>query len=175
MDKNELLRAKASAPVNITTYLTGWDTCDILDWEKKYRMEEDDDTKNRLASGELTEDDIDREIYNDPFVWDQAFEDLTSCLTEEIKKISPSGYFKASVTNFGWRNLDGKTVFYAKDGKEFLNHILPRCDCTYKIFKVKHGKALAISNSHHDQPIPYKEWYVVRPCSYRTYEQFKGR
>ena len=176
MSAKELVTcAKASAPVPITTLLESWDTSDIYIGQKKYLMEEDEDTKAKLKSGELTVEGLEKSIWEDQDLWDMCFEDVCINLETYLNKINPNGYFKATVHNFGWRNQNGHKYFKATNGRELLSELLPNTDCTYHIFKVKHGKKLAISNSHHDQPVPFKEWYVITPCSQRTYENFKGR
>ena len=168
-------RANQSSPVPLTHIVGDWDTSGIYAGQKKYLMEEDEDTKAKLKSGELTVDKLENDILNDSDLYEREYEDLCDNLTTEVKKLSPEGYFKALVTNFGWRNQNGHKYFKATNGRELLREILPNTDCTFMVFSVKHGKKLAVTNSHHDQPIPYKEWYVITPCSQRTYENFKGR
>jgi hypothetical protein len=181
MDKQELLRAKASAPVAITTLLTQWDTCDLIEGQVKYLIEEDDDTKTRLAEGiqKLGEPDAARKILEDKLFYevgqDQDFftieyDDLCDYLTETLKRLSPDGYFKVEMKNFGWQARSGYKYLQATTGKELLEKILPKTDCTFKIFKVKHGKMLAIQNFHHDSPVG-AEWYVVKPCASSTYSE----
>jgi hypothetical protein len=178
MSAKELVAsAKASAPVPVTTYLTGWDASDIFEGEKKYRMEEDEDIKAELKSGELTEDQLEKSIWEDQDLFDSRYEDLCMNLTDYLNKISPNGYFKAIMKNFGWMNSNGHKVFHVTlgNGREFLSQILPNCDNTFKIFKVHHGRKLAITCAHHDSPVMYKEWYIITPCSRKTYEYFNGR
>jgi hypothetical protein len=174
-EKEILVKAQPSSPVPLTHIIGSWDTSEIYEGQKQYLMEEDEDTKAKLKSGELTVEQLEKDIWNDQDFWDREYEDMCQNLSSDIKKISPKGYFKATVTGFGWRNLDGQNVFHADNGREFLSHILPNCDCTFMIFSVEHGKKLAITNAHHDSPVLYKEWYVITSCSERTYNQFKGR
>jgi hypothetical protein len=75
-------------------------------------------------------------------------------------------YFKATVTNFGWRNLDGITYFKAENSLELLRKILPDTDCTFYIFKYRNG--FKIRNYHHDSPMG-NEIYTILPIKYETY------
>jgi hypothetical protein len=179
MNKQEILRAKASSPVAITRLLTQWDTCDLALDQVKYLLEEDDDTKARLAAvikdggtQKSFEDTLFNEVCGDSDFYDREYEDLCDYLTETLKAMSPDGYFKAEVNNFGWRNQSGHKYIQADGGRELLQKILPDTECTFKIFKVKHGKMLAIQNFHHDSPVE-AEWYVVKPCAASTYHANK--
>jgi hypothetical protein len=175
MEKKELIQAKAAAPVPITSYLTGWDTSDIFEEEKKYRMEEDESFKELLKAGELTEEQLEKDIWNDQSYWDDQYECLCEHLTEVLQDLNRKGcYFKATVKNFGWRDLNGCKVFKAENGRQLLHEILPNCDCTFKFFRVAHGKKLAMTAAHHDSPMLFKEWYIITPVAERTYNTFKG-
>ena len=174
-EEDTINKANESSPVPLASILGSWDTSDIYEGQKQYLMEEDEDTKAKLKSGELTVEQLEKDIWEDQDLWDREYEDLCDNLTTEVKKISPNGYFKATVTNFGWRNQNGYKYFKASNGRELLREILPNTDCTFTVFSVKHGKKLAISNAHHDQPVLYKEWYVVTPCSERTYNSKGGK
>jgi hypothetical protein len=167
--------ARTSAPVPITSLLEYWDSSDIFDGELRYRTEEDEETMVKLKSGELTKDQVEKDIWEDQDLWDMRYEDMCMNITPYLNKISPNGYFKATVHNFGWLNRDGHKYFKAINGRELLREILPNTDCTYYIYKVAHGKKLAITNAHHDQPVLNKEWYIITPCSLKTYEQSNGR
>ena len=199
MNKQEILRAKASSPVTITTLLTQWDTCDITQGQVKYLLEEDDDTKARLAeaikvaenevkagpffdpldgSGALQQAQIAakesfegtlfNEVCNDQDLYTREYDDLCDYLTETLKKLSPDGYFRAEVNNFGWQSKSGYKYLQATTGKELLQKILPETECTFRIFRVKGGRALAIQNFHHDSPVG-NEWYTVKACASSTY------
>ncbi|MBU2571578.1 MAG: hypothetical protein KJ725_16440 [Gammaproteobacteria bacterium] len=51
--------------------------------------------------------------------------------------------------------------FEADDGKTFLANILPKTDCTFKVFLEQN--IIRIQNFHHDSPTG-NEWYTVRPA-----------
>ena len=187
MTKEELLRAKALAPVPITKYLDGYDTCDLVDGEVKYRLEEDDEVKTRLAEAgpegrAAVEEKVREEVNADPVVFEQAFDDLCEDLTEEIRRLTHSQtapghidvpmYFRLEMNNFGWRELNGHKYVRVTSGRELIAAILPNCECTYRFFKVKHGGKLVMQNSHHDSPVG-REFYIILPISERTYNSNK--
>jgi hypothetical protein len=143
--------------------ITGWDQCNIIEDEIKYRLEEDDN--------KMTEDEIRESVDSDSDLFSIYWDDMTSFLQEIINKKNPDGYWKATVKNFSWRNDNGHTYIYAKSGIEFLQKILPGTDCTFKIFN--YGKGIALQNWHHDSPIG-NEWYYLTPCAHSTYDKFFG-
>ena len=95
----------------------------------------------------------------DEFEW----EDTCDCITEAMKEINKknSGYWTASMLNFGWRGVSGSKNFKAKNGEELLRAILPNTDCSFKIYTTK--KQIKIDNAHHDKPCG-GEWYVITPA-----------
>ena len=144
--------------------IMGWDTCDIGEGELKYRMENWQDFYDEKPG----EDKLREQIYSDSCFFSMAWDDLKEYLTEVIRKKNPDGYWKAVVSNFGWRNQDGYKYFYTEQGEEFLRKLLPDTDCTFKIYN--YGRGLAIQNWHHDSPVG-NEWYYILPCAYSTYER----
>jgi len=196
MNKKELLGIKARTSIPITTYLCGWDDSDIIDAQVKYLTEEDnDDYLERLSKamakieGERTEqeilrvknklkDEIRDEVSRDQFIFDQAFDDLNEDLTQTLRDLTKTQdgetmYFKVNVSGFGWQKLTGYKYMKVQDGKELLRETLPDTQCIYLIFKVKHGKKLAMQNFHHDSSTG-SEWYVITPIAYSTYMKIHG-
>ena len=188
MNKQELTRAKALAPVSITRYLCGYDVCDIAEAEIQYRLEESDEVKARLVAAAgpdgraAVEAAVRDEVYADSMVFEQAFDDLCEDLTEEIRRLTHSQtapghidvpmYFRLEMNNFGWRELNGHKYVRVMSGRELIAAILPNCECTYRFFKVKHGGKLVMQNSHHDSPVG-REFYIILPISERTYNSNK--
>lgn len=127
-----------------------WDTCDMTQQQAKFLVEngeaDDEDEGFRIAC-------------EDQDLLDFEWESLTDCLTEFMKEMNPEGRWHAEVENFGWRNLNGYADFEADDGKTFLANILPKTDCTFKVFLEQ--DTIRIQNFHHDSPAG--EWYTVRP------------
>lgn len=75
-------------------------------------------------------------------------------------------YWKGKMVNFGWRGVSGEKYFIADSGLKLLQEILPKTDCSFKVYKK--GKGLAINNAHHDSPM-WREWYYIMPVSEDTY------
>jgi hypothetical protein len=102
--------------------------------------------------------------------WDFLTEDLSQLMQQK----NPVGYWKATVTGFGWRKLEGHTdVFQAMNGLQLLQHILPNTDCSFRIYN--HGKnGFAINNTHHDSPMWGVEWYIVEKATVRDWNVQQG-
>jgi hypothetical protein len=98
----------------------------------------------------------------DDFEW----EDVGYFLTELMNKKNPSGFWKATVNNFGWRNLDGYKFFEAATGHELLQNILPDTECTFNIANFRNG--ILIQNYHHDSPTGNEKYYIL-PVAESTY------
>ena len=92
----------------------------------------------------------------DEFEWTDFCENLKTYL----EKKSPDGFWHAEVKNFGWDSRCGQKEFKAEDGEEFLQKILPNCECKFNIHN--YGRGLAIQNYHHDSPTG-NEWYYLTP------------
>jgi hypothetical protein len=45
---------------------------------------------------------------------------------------------------------------------EFLSHLLPKTDCTFRLY-IENGHTIKIQNFHHDSPIG--EWYTIQAAS----------
>jgi len=144
--------------------LVKYDEAEALESELEYRKEE---RKEELEAGELTQEELEHIVYAGDSL-DFYWEDVKGLLDEILAKKNKEGYWKATVNNFGWRNLDGLKYFVADNATDFLQEILPKTDCTFKIFN--YGKGLAIQNYHHDSPMG-NEWYYIRPISYNAYEK----
>ena len=90
----------------------------------------------------------------------ETWEDDVSLITSYMQKINPAGDWKARVKNFGWMNRDGvKEKFVSFCGGDLLSKILPKCDCSFKVYKYR-KTGIAVNNAHHDSPM-WAEWYYV--------------
>ena len=139
----------------------------IIEWmeeipseEIKYRM---DHFLDFDYSEQPTEDKVTRDIYNDPHYFEDSWQNLIECLTDFIQEKNSSGKWKAEVKNFGWRKQNGFREFYADNGQAFLNEILPKTECHFRIFPYG-KKGLKIQNFHHDSPTG-DEMYFIRKCA----------
>ena len=92
-----------------------------------------------------------------------TMDDLLDELTEVIEELNTDGYWMGKVKNFGWRNQSGTNYFIALSGIELLGAVLPKTDCTFKIFQ--EDGVWKIQNWHHDSPIG-NEWYILKQITY---------
>jgi len=130
-----------------------WDTCEIARQQAEYLQEQDPT---------LTDDEAFRKACEDPdlirFEWEYLCDELTEVM-KDIDAGSTGGWI-VRVDNFGWRGQSGMKVFHGcHEGQELLREILPKTECSFKIYK--RGQELAINNAHHDSPC-WKEWYYVK-------------
>ena len=144
---------------NVGDKLTEWDTCQLIEG----------DVESRLADWELyyqdqcpDEDTVRNDVAGDADQHQWWWQDFCENLTELLNARNEDGHWYASVTNFGWRSLNGKKCFTAENGQEFLSQILPRTDCTFNVFAYGED-GVAIQNFHHDSPVG-REWYHVIPA-----------
>ena len=90
------------------------------------------------------------------------WECLLDALTERLSDVNPGGLWYTEVRNFGWHRQSGYKEFRADDAKTFLQEILPRTECRFRI--LIHDREIEIQNFHHDSPFG-EEWYTVSPIS----------
>lgn len=137
-----------------------WDTAKIATNAVADRIE----NKEALGYGDLTDEQIEEQVNEDSDLYTWEWEYLCEALTELMKKISYRNYYDhyywyAEVVNFGWRSQSGDNYFKAETGEELLRAILPKTNCTFRIYR--ESNRLSIQNFHHDSPVG-KEWYHVR-------------
>jgi len=130
-----------------------WDTCDIAKAQAEFLKETGD-------YPDKTDDDLFRLACEDSDLYQWQWQWLCDQLTEMMGR-NPHGGWKAVVSNFGWRSLNGCKFFRAETGKQLLSEVLPKTDCTFKIYR--YGRGIAINNAHHDSPT-WNEWYYIQPC-----------
>ena len=128
---------------------------------KELRKGEQKAIRERIK--EQVEKEVFPEVCDDYTIISDAFDYLTETLTEEMKALKDyNGEWYATVSNFGWREMNGEKKFPADCGQELLHQILPRTECTYRIFKLEDGSGFSIQNFHHDSPTG-NEWYKIVP------------
>lgn len=137
--------------------LISWDTTELVE---SYLAE----LKNEVPPEVFAGREVD--IWEDASFFESEWEYATEYLTDLMEQKKQSGYWRVKVNNFGWRNLQGEKVFTASTGSDLLSEILPKTDCTFKVFNFRNG--FAIQNWHHDSPTG-NEWYYVTPIKYGTY------
>jgi len=148
----EHLRSCALGGISIASeLLAAWDTCDIAT----------EQAKRLIKEGDITDEDTAFQIAcEDQDLYTMEWECLVEYLTELMAGRNPGGNWECNAQNFGWRSLDGYKYFAAETGADFLSAILPKTDCTFKIFDFQNGEGFAIQNWHHDSPVG-REWYYI--------------
>jgi hypothetical protein len=136
------------------TLLASWDSseyalCHCGDCGEPGEGDHGDPCPQPGCDGELYDNDLDFE-----------HECMRDEITEWIKEHNPDGDWRATVTGFGWRNLDGEKEFHAEDGQHLLWAVLPNTECTFNIYD--EGDHLSMENAHHDSPTG-GEWYHIYP------------
>jgi hypothetical protein len=99
--------------------------------------------------------------------WQWELQDDYDWLTQQLTEwMAGRRHWKADVVNFGWRQQSGYKFFTANDGRSLLREVLPKTDCTFKIFK--EDGVLKIQNYHHDSPT-WVEWYTISEAKEEEY------
>jgi hypothetical protein len=106
------------------------------------------------------EDKVLEDIFNDSCFFQNQWDDLYETLTESLKEMNPKGSWFVIVKNFGWQKLDGQKSIQIETGREFLQKVLPDCECMFSIYS--DGKRLRITNSHHDSPYGNEAYYACK-------------
>jgi len=127
-----------------------WDTCDMAMAEARAIHENDPDQ---------SEEDAFEEVLKDSLYWELVWDNLTLSLSSIMEEVNPTGHWEAVGRDMGWQQLDGHKEFEASTGEEFLAALLPKCDCSFRIYRTV--DTISINCAHHDSPV-WKEWYHVR-------------
>lgn len=130
-----------------------WNTLNVIQGQVEW-------LKENGGNEGLTDDQLFQIASEDPELIDYNYDCLCDYLTELMAKNKHGGWV-AEVRNFGWRSLNGHKYFQAMTGKSLLQAVLPKTECTFKVYR--YGKGLAINNAHHDSPT-WNEWYYITPC-----------
>ena len=131
-----------------------WDTCKIAEEEAAYLVNSAKEEGRELDEGAAFS-----MACEDSDLYQCAWDDLCECLTDVMKSVAPDeDRWHCEVKHFGWRGLNGYKDFKAKNGKELLSAVLPKTDCTFKIYV--EDDHIRISNAHHDSPTG-AETYIV--------------
>jgi len=96
---------------------------------------------------------------------DFEFDDICDTITRFIKY--PEWY--CEVHGFGWRSVNGHKIFKSATGRSMLGSVLPKTECSFKVFKYGRN-GIAINNSHHDKPTG-GEWYFIVPMTKKIAKQ----
>ena len=148
---NETITQEANAEV----FVIAWDTYDIARSLADETIEQLEHDENRT----LTDDEKDKifeDVSGDSWLFEDEWNSEMEYLTEVMNRINPDGVWWAEGSNLGWRHLSGHKAFEATTGKKLMEEILPKTDCTFKVYEVAMeggGSFLGIRNSHHDAPM----------------------
>ncbi len=144
---------KTSKTAIVGRMLAEWNTLNVIQGQVEWLKETGDHS-------DKTDDQLFQMASEDPDLFSIQWDYLCDYLTELMEKNSHGGWL-AEVKNFGWRSLNGHKYFEARTGRELLQKVLPKTECTFKVYR--YGKGLAINNAHHDSPT-WNEWYYITPC-----------
>ena len=99
----------------------------------------------------VTDDEIEEHFWGDYYIGEQHWEFFQEDLEEEFKQhIGKDVYVEGR--NMGWRNRTGHKEFTINKTIDMFHEIVPECDLTYKMEKVKEGE-YEVRIAHHDSPM----------------------
>lgn len=131
-----------------------WDTSQIAEDRVGYLMSEEG----------MSEEEARESAYSDHDLLTIEWDSFTDSMDEVFTELFENRHVKAEVSRFGWRGTEGETDWFEyENSQELLRKVLPKTDCTFKIFLREdpfYGKHLKIQNFHHDSPVG-NEWYTV--------------
>jgi hypothetical protein len=159
--------ATATLPMVDKDLIFEWDACQLIQDEAKILFE---DRNQAIADGRIQEDEAKTEdecfdlISEDPDFLRWHWEDMCEVMSERLG--DTTDWF-AIVENFGWRALNGHKFFSIpeRDFSKMLGEVLPKCDCTFKIFK-EGKKGIRIQNWHHDSCTGQEMYYIYPDTPY---------
>ena len=106
----------------------------------------------------ITDEEIEDHFYSDCYLYETHREQFLDDMNEEFMD-----YVDCEVhvegRNMGWRNRTGYKEFTLERGEDMFYKIIPNCDLTYEIEKVK-DKEYKVKISHHDSPMG--EHYTIK-------------
>tara|TARA_R110000751_G_scaffold115549_1_gene214961 strand:- start:10716 stop:11174 length:459 start_codon:yes stop_codon:yes gene_type:complete len=106
----------------------------------------------------VTDKEIEEHFWGDYYIGEQHWEFFQEELEEEFTQhIGKEVYVEGS--NMGWRNRSGEKTFTINDPIDMFREIVPECELTYIIEKVKKGE-YEVRISHHDSPMG--EYYNIK-------------
>ena len=106
----------------------------------------------------ITDEEIKDYFWQDEYIGERHWEDFQYMLEEEFTQhIGKDVYVEGR--NMGWRNLSGEKTFTINETIDMFREIVPECDLTYKMEKVKEGE-YEVRIAHHDSPMG--EYYNLK-------------
>tara|TARA_R110000751_G_C13558664_1_gene457189 strand:+ start:57 stop:509 length:453 start_codon:yes stop_codon:yes gene_type:complete len=101
---------------------------------------------------------IEDHFYNDIYVFEIHKEQFLNDMNEEFMDYIDEEVFVEG-KNMGWNNRTGHKQFTLRRGEDMFYQIIPECDLTYKIEKIKE-REYKVKISHHDSPMG--EHYTIK-------------
>lgn len=97
----------------------------------------------------------------DAVTWDDfdSYDDWQSFVEQLTDLMEGHKYWGVEVLNFGWMKKHGYKTVETSRGAVLLDEIMPKTECTFKIYAYKNG--FALRNWHHDSPTG-NEWYIIQ-------------
>jgi len=141
--------------------IASWLPGEIAEEEAEYIIEH---WEEHLDLGDDTpcppKDKVLANIHDDAVFFQERWDNLLEDLSEYLKEMNPKGSWFIIVKNFGWLKKDGQKSIKIKNGREFLQKVLPDCECVFSIYS--DGKRLKIENAHHDSPYGDESYYACK-------------
>jgi hypothetical protein len=95
--------------------------------------------------------------------WETQCANITKAMDKISSNAPMPGYWMCFTKDQGWEKKVGWKTFRAKTGEELLMAILPKTDCTFRIYADMKRHRLYLNNAHHDSPV-WREWYLIMPA-----------
>ena len=136
-----------------------WDTCEILDDQVRYLMEEaePEELEHLDKEDRKDEDKIRQSVDEDEFFWQDQWSYLMDDLAEILSDKSKSMMWRIDATNIDWMGRSGHQYIDASDdnggsdAEEFIRKLTPDgSEFTLHIYD--EDKGLSITCYHHDCP-----------------------
>jgi len=114
----------------------------------EYRGDFNDDERK---VEDISDDEIEQDLWEDEYIGERHWEDFEQDLWGEFAEQIGKNVFVIG-KNMTWRNLSGEKTFTINDPIDMFREIVPECDLTYKMEKVKKGE-YEVRIAHHDSPM----------------------
>lgn len=152
--------------------IASYNECEIVDIEVKYRLENKEEFD---YDDDVSEDKIREDVWNDPTVFDNAYNDMTYYIGEAFKKKFKTLCTKVEGTNLDWRNSSGYKYICLDQqfeseaiGWHLIDQIKPNIS-DFTLECRNYDKGLHITIYHHDCPTGSQ--FYLTPCARSTYEK----
>lgn len=130
----------------------GQETGQVTTWDAWFENHHPDWFKRLMA-------DCERSSLMEMYVQDE-YDSVVSCLTGVIRELGITAWL-AQGRQMGWMRRSGYKQFNADSGRALLEAVLPRTECTFKIYI--HPSHLAMRVAHHDAPTGESYWLTAQP------------